>query len=45
MFLVHICGACKFEEFATEITPQKKCPKCGLLTEDRWVDEENEMEI
>lgn len=42
MFLVHICEPCKFEELSTEIKPKNKCPKCGLLTEDRWEDEEKE---
>lgn len=45
MFLIHICEPCKVEDLATELEPKYKCPKCGCLTEDRWLDEEKGMEL
>ncbi|PFK64385.1 hypothetical protein COJ21_26265 [Priestia megaterium] len=44
MFLIHLCELCNVEEITTQIDPKYKCPKCGLLTEDRWIDEEKEYE-
>ncbi|GAB1786718.1 hypothetical protein PMEGAPL128_58330 [Priestia megaterium] len=44
MFLIHLCEPCNFEEITTQLDPKYKCPKCGLLTEDRWIDEEKEYE-
>ena len=44
MFLIHLCEPCNVEEITTQIDPKYKCPKCGLLTEDRWIDEEKEYE-
>lgn len=45
MFLAHICEPCHYEELAIEFVPKHKCPKCGVLTEDRFLDEEKEMDI
>ena len=45
MFLVHLCEPCNVEEMTTEIEVKHKCPKCGCLTEDRWIDEEKEHEL
>jgi hypothetical protein len=44
LFLIHLCELCNVEEITTQIDPKYKCPKCGLLTEDRWIDEEKEYE-
>lgn len=45
MFLIHICEPCEVEEITTELVIKNKCPKCGVLTEDRWLDDEKEMEL
>lgn len=45
MFLAHICEPCNYEVLVTGVDPKHKCPTCGALTEDRFLDEEKEMEL
>lgn len=45
MFLIHLCEPCEFEEIVAQLEPKHKCPHCGVLTEDRWMDEEKDYEL
>lgn len=38
--LLHICETCNYRGLDVNAVMKVKCPHCGFLTEDRWLDEE-----